>query len=55
MVSNAIIEVLKELKGKESALEFELDNLSLGTKDHRIYLGGKIRLTYVPLKEIKKK
>ena len=46
-----IIEVMKEIEGKESAIELDLENLNLGTRHVKIGLEGKARLKLIHLRD----
>ncbi|MCK4497324.1 MAG: hypothetical protein KAU24_03955 [Candidatus Aenigmarchaeota archaeon] len=48
-----IVEILKQLAGKESEIELDLNDIKLGTEHVKIGLGGKVRLRLVHLQDSK--
>ena len=50
-----IVEILKQLMGKQSAIELELEDVNLGTGHVKIGLEGKVKLRLVHLQDAKPK
>lgn len=48
-----VSEILKQIAGKESAIELELDGIKLGTEHIKIGLEGKVKLRMVHLQDAK--
>jgi len=46
-----VAEILKQLAGKGSAIELDLEDIKLGTEHIKVGLEGKIRLRLVHLQE----
>ena len=48
-----IVEILKQLTEKQSAIELELDNIRFGTRHVKVGLEGKVKLRLVHLQDAK--
>ena len=48
-----IVEIMKQLMGKQSAVELDLENVNLGIGHIKIGLEGKVKLRLVHLRDAK--
>lgn len=50
-----IVEIMKQLMGKQSAVELDLENVNIGAGRIKIGLEGKVKLRLVHLRDAKPK